>query len=60
MNEKKITLCSILTGTGASFLVAVPMALLIAFATGFLGVMGQYLGKWIIRKFDGKKYKPKK
>lgn len=60
MNEKKITLWSIFAGTGASFLVAVPLALLIAFATGFMGVMGQYLAKWIIKKIDNKKYKSKK
>lgn len=56
MDEKRITAISILAGTGSSLVVAVPVALLIAFATGFMGVMGQWLAKWILKKCQKSKY----
>lgn len=56
MKELKLTLLSMGAGTGSAFFVAVPIALIIAFATGFLGVMGQHLAKWIIKKIQKSKF----
>jgi hypothetical protein len=54
-NEKKITLLSMLFGTGSCFVVAVPVALLIAFLTGFVGVLGQHAAKYLIKRFNNRK-----
>lgn len=60
MKEIKVTLLSIGVGTGSTLFVAVPVALLIAFATGFMGVMGQHLAKWVIKKIQKNKYYEKR
>lgn len=53
--DNKTTLAAIITGTGSSFVVVWPIALLIAFATGFCGVLGQYLAKSIIKIIERRK-----
>lgn len=54
-NEKKITILSMIFGTSSTLVVAFPVALLIAFLTGFVGVLGQYAAKYLIRKFNNRK-----
>ena len=53
--NKKTTIVAMITGTTSSFIVVWPIALLIAFATGFCGVIGQYLAKFMIKKLEKRK-----
>jgi hypothetical protein len=54
-NEKKITVLSMVFGSGSCLVVAFPVALLIAFLTGFVGVLGQHFAKYLIKRFNNKK-----